>query len=269
LIFGALDETCLESRVIVVCAKSQLSYLSEKKRLERLNRARNFFGDPVQRRDDRLTFEGKSIIEEYSSGRMALILYSKIFPLELVQRQSPRLVGNQPLLKRPFFSIFVLKANTSNVDDLQEWNKELMFVSNIQVIQSPDRVIPSLVGLYVVQEQIMDFDLDLLLFEKIHEGSFQFISGIANGKPTVFGDFPATLYDNVVPENVECAPEIVQHIPDHHSGILGWKCIGVVKPGQQIPSFQILVDRDDVKIIFSGPSIQFGEVLRGPLNFYP
>jgi hypothetical protein len=51
--------------------------LGEKHRLEGFNRARDLFGDPFQRRDNRLCFKGKSNIEEYRSGRMALILYSE------------------------------------------------------------------------------------------------------------------------------------------------------------------------------------------------
>lgn len=249
---------------------SQLSRLSEKQRLERLNNARNFFGDPVQRWNDRLASEGKSVVEKYSSGRMAFILYSKILSEELAQRQSPRLIGNQQFIERPFFSIFVLKANAPDVHDLQDWNQELMFVPNIQVVQSPDRVIPSLVGFYLIQEKIMDFDLDLLLFEDVDEGGFQFISGIANGKSTVLADLSAALDDDVIPQNIEGASKIVEHIPDHHSGILGWQCIRIEKQRQPIPSFQVLIDAEDVKVTpLSEPSIQFSKVLRGPLNFYP
>ena len=126
----------------VTCAKSQFSRLSKQERLERINRAQDLFGDPVQRRDNRLTFEGKSNVEEYRRGRMAFILYCKVLPVKLFQLDCPGFVGNKDIFQRPFFSIFVLKADIGDVHDLQDWNKELMLVPNIQVLQSPKEVIP-------------------------------------------------------------------------------------------------------------------------------
>jgi hypothetical protein len=80
-----------------VYAKSQFSRLSKQERRERFNRAQDFFGDPVQRRDDRLTFEGKSNIEEYIRGRMALVLHLEILSPEFSQSNRPGLIRNQDM----------------------------------------------------------------------------------------------------------------------------------------------------------------------------
>jgi hypothetical protein len=42
--------------------------------IERFNRARDFFGNPVERWNNRLSLKRNACIENYCSGRMALIL---------------------------------------------------------------------------------------------------------------------------------------------------------------------------------------------------
>ena len=254
-----------------MCAKSQFSRLSSKQeRLERLNRARDFFGNPVQRGQDRLTFKGKSHIEEYRGGRMALVLHLKISPGALRQKMRPGSVSVQNSFDMPLICVLVLKADTRDVHTLQEWNKELMFVPNIQVLQGPERIIPSLVGFYVAHEEILHYDLDLLLFEHVLEGGFQFISGLANRESCIPAGRSATFSDDIVPENVQGASQIMKSVPNHHCGILGWRCERIIEEQMQRNlSIEILIDAQEIKITRRDPFIEIVNVLRGPLNFYP
>src|SRR5882672_4580852 len=60
-------------------AGASILSLSEQER-ERINRAHDFFGDPVQRRNDRLHIQRSSLIENYRSGQFSLVLDCDLFP---------------------------------------------------------------------------------------------------------------------------------------------------------------------------------------------
>src|SRR6478609_4490354 len=123
-----------------------LQLSSSDENIERFNRARDFFGDPAKRWQDRLSLEGCSKVEEYSCGRMALIVYCEIHSVQMSESLTPRII-HENRIKRNDGAFVILKANTLNQHKLQHWNQQLMLVPDVQVVSGPEGEITSLVGL--------------------------------------------------------------------------------------------------------------------------
>ena len=127
---------------------------AEYEQLERLNRARNFFGDPSQRYDDRLRLEGHSYIEHYCSGQMALVLHYHPNVIGFPQSDSAGFVHEPNLVNANRETLVIFKADTNQRHKLQHWNEQLVFVPNIQIVKATDEWIPSRVGFYVIQDKV-------------------------------------------------------------------------------------------------------------------
>jgi hypothetical protein len=189
--------------------------LFSKKDRERLNRARDFFGDPVQRWKDRLTLE-RGILEHYRSGRATVILECEFLGSVL---QSGRQINNVNVEGDPVSHVlvereetfnlyegtfFVFKAYSANFQKLKHWDEKLVFVDDIHIVQSPEGDIPSLVGLYRFQYVLENVTGDLLLFESRQKGGFQFFPRIANWESRPLG----RAYTNLEVQNVERTPKV-------------------------------------------------------------
>jgi hypothetical protein len=235
---------------------------------ESLDRARDFFGDPVQRQQDRVSLVGKSVLEEYARGNIALALYCQ-FSSPQSNLDLPRIVSvhNGQL---DDFSLIILQANLANPRKPEHRNQELMFVSDIQVVQGPQKSIPSFVWLYRVQYESVNSIIYLPLFESCIKGGFQYISGISERESAPFGRSAFTEPDNLAPKNVETASEIVQRVSNNQGRFRVWKCTQTQINSQPIESIFVHLDRNSVRVGVSESSqeqVQIVDVLFGPLNF--
>jgi hypothetical protein len=123
-----------------------------------------------------------------------------------------------------------------------------------------------------VQKKVMDFGNDLLLFESILQGGYKFIPGIADEKSGELGRSPSALSDNVMPKNIQSAPQIMERVAHQYCRVLGWKCERIKVERQPTHVLRVLLDVDTVKIVrddSSEPSIEITDVFRSPLNLFP
>jgi hypothetical protein len=252
-------------------AKTQ-STLS-KEQLERFNRASDHYRNILNLWQDRLALEGESLVEQYCRERFALILHCEILSVEGIERKHafPTSIGNKNgLIVDDAF--VVLKANTVNESPLKHWNNELVFVPDIQIVQGPDGVIPSFVGLYRVEHKLVDKIGDLLLFQSIIQSGYQFISRIADQKASVVRGNTVTFPDNIVPENVQSAAEIVKRIADNEGGFLYSQCTRIKVNRDPISMLRVSLNTNSVMGYVAHPheqSIKVTDVLLGPFNLAP
>jgi hypothetical protein len=118
--------------------------------VESVNRARHAFRNFVERDDDGLVLKGNSYVEYYRNGRMALLLHCKLpipFKFPLV-----RSIGKEVFVDNEDLFV-VLKADVRKPHHVEYWNEQLMLVPDIHIVQGPEGVIPSLVGLYDIHEE--------------------------------------------------------------------------------------------------------------------
>lgn len=249
---------------------------SPEENIERFNRASDFFGDPVQRWNDRLSLERHVQIENYRSGRMALILdceflIPRVFDVVSVKPEATRLVHDVELVGEMARALFIFKVDIVESHKLQKWNEKLMFIPDIQPVKCTKEIIPSLVGFYRVDDKSGDIESDLLLFQSAIYGTHKFFPGFVNWELCPIAGLAVAIKDDLVPHKIQSASEIVQCITDDKGNVTGREC-QFVKSDSQVNKFpaEIVIDKDGVEIVRHHPSKQSRfnvlDVLLGPLN---
>jgi hypothetical protein len=236
---------------------------------ERLDRARDFFGDPVKRWNDRLVLEGHSYIEEYVRGRLALVLHCNI-PVVLFPKPNPAGFVHDVRVNENKIVRVILKANTLKPHKLHHWNEKLMLVPDVHIVNSPEGVIPSLVGFYRIQDKVMNGLGDLLLFQSAIKGTYQFLPRIADWEPCPFVGSAIAPQNNLVVHEIQGAAEIVQNVPNDKRGIIGGEG-RYVNPKVICSSLDIFVNTERVEVRArenAQQGIQVSDVFYGPFNLF-
>jgi hypothetical protein len=247
---------------------------SEEQQSERLNCARNFFGDPRQRYDNRLRLERHSCIENYRSGNMALVLHCHSDVIGLAQSDASGFVREPDLVLVNRDTLVIFKADANEGGNLQHWDEQLMFVPNIKVVKGPDEWIPSRVGFYVIQNKVFNVERDLLLFQSAIQGGYKFLPSIAHWESGPLCRGSVTLQNHLVPQQVEGASEVVQHIANREGNVVGGKTRSEHIDAQMICSLPFVVlDTDGMKVVRLSEGANqrnhVAEVLFGPFNLQP
>lgn len=233
---------------------------------EFIDDSHEFFGDSVKRWNNRLSLEGCSYSKEYSSGRLALVLNLDLS--RLLQRQSERTIKEVVgTVERHL--LIVLKAKTVNPHKLQAWDERLMFVPDIEVVQSPNVRVPTLVGSNIVQKVSAEFGCNLLLFKTASQEIYKTIPRIENWKSCKV----ARISDDAIPEVIQRTPEVVQGVAHDESNIIRWKFGQLYVDIQKACAcLRVELNRHSVEVGI-GKINQYGvdlaDVLVGPFNLQP
>ena len=248
---------------------------SRENQVEHFDRAHDFFGDPTKRWDDRLRLEGNSKVKEYLRGRMALVLDCEIHSFSTFDIYGTGRIQNE---KRgsAFLSegsvLLILKANPAYPHKLQHWNQKLVFIPDVQIVQSPDGMIPSLVGLHYVCNEIMNMDADLLLFESTVQGAYKVVPRVTNRKSREFIGFPTALKDGSVVDEIQCAPEIVKNVADNYCAVIERENGSQLKAENICKSITVCLNDERVTVrvdVADQERINVRDVLLGPFNLEP
>jgi hypothetical protein len=241
--------------------------------LKRFNRARDFFGDTCQRHKDRLILEQSVWSEEYTQGRLALILDCD---LPVVSIHKPDAAGFIHGVASPTDSpaFIVLKADIHNRHKLQRWDEKLMFVANVHLVQSPEGVIPSRVGFYGIDNKISEYRANLLLFESTAEPpTYKFFPRILDGKVSPFCDRAIASRDDLVVHEVKSTSKIVEGISSRESDFIARKQIlSDIDAKEILAALRIIIDARSVtvRVVPEGQRerVYVRDVLVGPLNLF-
>jgi len=234
---------------------------------ETLDRARDFLGNPRERWDDRLRLEGKSYVEQYRDGRMAIVLHLEILPVQTLQSDpAGGIEENRRLLD--CYSVLVLKADIANSHKLDDWDEKLVFIRNVEFVKSPEGRIPSLVGFYRIENEVVDSRSDLLLMQSAINGCFKLLPRVANWKLGMAVNDSTASNDNFGIQNVQCASQVVQRIPDYYGGSF------YIEPMSQIqakpdPLTSVFLDRNLVEVRLNKSfesRFKVVDVMIGPFN---
>ena len=197
--------------------KSQSAALAHSEQVEAFNRARDFFGNPVQRWNDWLALVSGTKTEQYNSGRHALILHCDIPVIGQKDTTSSVQIVRDAVIYR---SVLVcLKADIDKTHNLQHWNQELVLIPDVQVVHGPDGIIPSLVGFYGVQNEVVNGLGNLVCFESILKGAYKFLPRVSDWKSGPLGRLAPSQNDLEV-EKIKSASKIMQRVSDDECGIV-------------------------------------------------
>ncbi len=239
---------------------------AESQQLERLNRARKFFGDPRERFNNRLILERVSKVEEYRRGRVALILQCQHSSFGALQ---PKAMGfgkrESSTWINSDIAFVVLKAQVAELHPLKDWDEKLMLVQIVQVIEEPEPVIPSLVGFYGIQNKIVEDRSDLLLFKSVTKAGYKFFPSWTDWETSPIPAVPAIRCE----EKIKCTPEVMERIANYQCATVTLKLGQInIKP-EEICTIRVLLNRDSVKARIekrSKQEVNIQDVLIGPFN---
>jgi len=245
----------------------------ERKQLEGFERARDFFGDTSKRHRDRLILEKSIWSEEYSRGRMALILDCDFPTIGISQPDSARFLHSvATVTDRPTF--IVLKADVYNCHKLQSWDEKLMLVTNVHLVQGPEGVIPSLVGFYRIHNEGPKFGSNLLLFQgAIAPTVYKSFACIADWEISPMCNPPSASPDDLTEHEIESASEVMQGIASRKSDFIGRKqIVSKVNAKEILASLHVVINSRSVTVGMSpecqAKFVNIRDVFVGPLNLF-
>ena len=160
---------------------------------------------------DRSPFYPKAatFAEDYRSGNLSLVLVFRTIGI-------PNIF---PIDDRDSFIVAVISANGDHVRDLHLRDENLVFVSNVELMESVDEVsnrIASLVRLYRIEKFVADSGDGLLLFSAFDKRFKMFSAGVDREEIFVERDYAIRLR-SFMPSKVECGSEIMNRISANES----------------------------------------------------
>ncbi len=89
-----------------------------------------------------------------------------------------------------YISILILKTDIKEPHKLQCWNNPLTLVDDIELVQTKDGGVPSLIGFNLIENQVDDFGSKLLLFQDFDTPTFQVFPRLPDRKKSFISHIP-------------------------------------------------------------------------------
>lgn len=214
------------------------SQLFTEERGEGFNNAARHLRELVERWDNSLTFEGLSFSEGYANGRFAIILYVK-FGAGADRRHQLSVDCDLKGKVRENVMVFVLKVDSGEGESVDYRNEEPMFVKNVELVESPEGIISSLVGLYAVKDEIGNARFDSLYFsltEGIHKILPRFVEREVSGRVT-FANIP----QHGAEKQIERSAHVVNSITNDKGELFG-SGFGCMETEEVLSCFRVYLD---------------------------
>jgi hypothetical protein len=255
-----------------MCVQSIPNSTSDLERLERLDSARDFFGDPRQRYEDRLMIERGLWPEDYRRGRLALVLDCDLPVVSVHEPSSERIVGIVPSAT-DLRTLVVFKADVTEHHRLQHWDEKLMLVSVVHLTEGVQDRVSSRVGFYCVEYQKEEFGGKLPFFQGTLQPRFYFLPFLKDWKPSVIRRYPITSDNRLVVHQVESASEVVKSISNRESNLIGGEQIPPeINTEKVLSSLNIVINPKSVTVRQLAENeqqaVNVRDVLVGPLNLF-
>jgi hypothetical protein len=238
----------------MVRVKSQFPLgLPETDRLEADNDSKNKLRDLFKRWDNRLSLQGKSLLEQYIGGRLSLVVDVDFIALGKCSAPTDRAIGVAELNRHCAFdnegARFVFYVNARQRCNVEHWNEQFVFVENVEAVKSADRGIPSFVRLYDINYVFPEFAGDALMYYSTFASFYKFlpravglewkadVSEILGGTTHCYG---------VADQQIECTSKIVDSVTNDGGRILG--------NGSQHPELQDVLS--GIRIVFNDKFVE-------------
>src|ERR1700690_776364 len=208
--------------------------------------------------------DGRSYIEKYLNFGMSLAL--KCVPHSVSGCEfPPASFYDHSLVEASVFILYV----QSKYNAIKNWEDDLVLVEDVQLVQGPQGIIPSRVGLYIVEDDISEHTPIPYFFNPV-DGIFNRFPRLSNWELGVAGDFYPQPSVKITPNQVKSGSKIVNNIPDNGGNILREQRIKWVVE-KQLPGIFVNLSDGAVEVINKRfqCGIKLTDVLFGPFYLEP
>lgn len=241
----------------------------EQRLLELIHDCGEVLRETQKRWDNRLILKRLPLAEEYINGRLAVALnFNLVMAVE--QHPSPH---DHDICNRSFNSVLVLifRVKVHQGGDREDRNQGLMLVENVEVVESVEGKIPSLVlvGAYLVENQIPDVG-PRNIYWSLWEGSYKFLTLLPERELGGFDLLVRTPIegDDLVGHQIQRSVEVVGSIADDRRNALRHR-LGHVAYHHTTTGLQIVLNDDSVEVRFPKVGqypLKLVDVLIGPFD---
>src|ERR1039458_3173668 len=144
----------------------------EESALDSVNDAADQFRQLDERWSNRLALHGQSLVKQYQRNRLTLLCDLDI-SRTLKHCNGAVSRDNQGRIDH-FVASVVLSAKVNNGCDLHDWKHKPVFVEDVEIVEAPEGIIPSVVRFYDIHDEVNDF-LGGLLYQSAIDGSYKTI----------------------------------------------------------------------------------------------
>jgi hypothetical protein len=243
-------------------------------------------GKLLEEWENRLTLDNLRLSERYLEGELELLVRLKFIASgnsanfcavlkygESLARVKARNIkvgefdeGNipdSPLGRRPPIPTEYRDASTK-CDDKQE----AVFIDVVKVMEFPERIIPTLIGLERIEEAFRS-RRHSLYFSSIL--GFVFVSSLADGKAGLIAGCATAGLDQLPSQMIKSAPQLIQNLSDCHGDYAGDRGADL-HPIASLSGLRIMLDSQSIRIDLAEglqPAFKVTDVLFGPFDFRP
>jgi hypothetical protein len=219
--------------------------LSEEYRLDSFHDAANKFGHLLEMWNNRFTFQGQSIVEQYQQARLTLVCDLDIRVADARMNRRP-IVDDDPIPNSNLLASVVFRQNAVHRSDLHEWKQKPVFVSNVEVVEGPEGVIPSLVGFYDIHDEVSDL-FGGLLYQSTIDCAYHTIPGFSKRESSVVVVAAKPSENDFVDRKIQSAFEVVESIPDDKSKVI-WKGLSGIDLHDIVSELAVRMDAESVRV---------------------
>ncbi len=239
---------------------------SFEERLKRVEDAGDNFRKVMERWNDRLALEGSSYWELYFCGRVALVLDCQL-AFQMKRRGGLVPERDAPVVDRHLHAFLVLKKYSPENHTLQGWDDKLVLIHNVEIVESPEGGIPSLVGFYFIPNKITN-SLSRLLFKSTVDYGYKFFPRLEDWKLCMFAGVPVLAENCLTEKNIKSTTQVMNGVSNDQGGPISWELASVpLDPQKVYPNLFIDKERIEVRIPKAADQIlQVNDVLIGPFN---
>jgi hypothetical protein len=206
--------------------------------------SRNEFRELMERWDNRLTLENLNILEKYHQGRLRVALHLNVAGHLYYACFSTRTTASSKLGDLCLPTNAYLGNDQSRAD--KHGQKPMMFIDNVQVVESIQGVIPSSVWLYDISDESDNVRRDSL-YCSVLNGLYTFLPCFSKWETGLPGGSATAQTDKLVRDVIESGTQIMDDVTHALGNPFGY-LIEHLKHQRRFPCLRVLLDVDTVKV---------------------
>jgi len=219
----------------------------------------------MERWNNRLTLQGQSPLEEYKRNHLTLVCHLDI---AVADERSVRSIScNDETCINHLVPSIVFSADIKQRRSLYDWKQQPVLVENVEIVESTEGIIPSLVRFYDIHNVVTD-SLGGLRYQSAIDGTFQFLRGFSEWESGVrIVEFEPPK-NHFIDSKIQSTFKVVDGIP-HNQRKFFWHGFSYCELKALLSSLRVSLNDKRVEVCLrESPQtrMKITDVLLGPFN---